>query len=131
HLVLRLGVAGEFVGHGLVGTGRPAAWLPFFQFFGFSTEFANTVMPLLGVWDIGLGLLILARPFRAALVWAALWGLFTALLRPTTGQGWWEFFERAANCGVPFALLLLSTGRQSLLARTLKCTVALLLIGHG
>jgi hypothetical protein len=85
--VLRLGVAGEFVGHGWVGTGRPVAWLPFFQVFGFSPEVANALMPVVGAWDIGLGLLMLALPVRWLLIWTAGWGLFTAFLRPLAGQG--------------------------------------------
>lgn len=152
--VLRLGVAGEFVGHGWVGTGRPAAWLPFFQVFGFSPDFAYAMMPLIGAWDIGVGLLMLALPMRWLLIWTAVWGLFTAFLRPLAGQGWWEFLERAGNYGVPLALLLLvgvDAYTQSVwnwlrplrlpplvsrvdslrLAWVLRLTVALLLIGHG
>jgi hypothetical protein len=33
------------------------------------------------------------------------WGLFTALLRPLTGEGWWEFLERSYNFGVPLLML--------------------------
>jgi hypothetical protein len=151
---LRLGVAGEFVGHGWVGTGRPAAWLPFFQVFGFSSDFANAVMPVIGAWDIGVGLLMLAVPMRWLLIWTAVWGLFTAFLRPLAGQGWWEFLERGGNYGVPLALLLLagvhaytqsvwnwlrpmrprptvSPAQAQRLAWVLRLTVASLLIGHG
>ena len=152
--VLRLGIAGEFVGHGWVGTGRPAAWLPFFQVFGFSGEFANAIMPVIGAWDIGVGLLMLVLPMRWLLIWTAVWGLFTAFLRPLAGQGWWEFLERAGNYGVPLALLLLadvhaytrsvwswlqpmtlrpgvSAAQAHRLAWVLRLSVATLLIGHG
>ena len=152
--VLRLGVAGEFIGHGWVGTGRPAAWLPFFQVFGFSPDFANAIMPVIGAWDIGVGLLMLALPVRWLLIWTAFWGLFTAFLRPLAGQGWLEFLERAGNYGVPLALLLLAgvhpysqsvwnwlrpTRLQPTVSRAqalrvawvLRFTVAGLLIGHG
>jgi uncharacterized membrane protein YphA (DoxX/SURF4 family) len=73
--VLRLGVAGEFIGHGWVGTGRPAAWLPFFHAFGFSSDFADAMMPVIGAWDITVGLLMLVLPLRLLLVWTAVWGL--------------------------------------------------------
>jgi hypothetical protein len=152
--VLRLGVAGEFVGHGWVGTGRPAAWLPFFQVFGFSAEFASAIMPVIGAWDIGVGLLMLVLPMRWLLIWTTVWGLFTALLRPIAGQGWWEFLERAGNYGVPLALWLLadvgaytqsvwswlqpvklrprlSDARAQGLGWVLRISVAPLLIGHG
>jgi hypothetical protein len=148
HWILRLGVAGEFVGHGWVGIGRPLAWLPFFQVFGFSTDFAQAAMPLIGCWDILVGLSVLLMPLRVVLVWTAGWGLFTALLRPLAGQGWWEFVERAGNYGVPITFVLLAgvsssgswriSGRchptPALVQRTqwiLRLTIAAVLIGHG
>jgi hypothetical protein len=80
---------------------------------------------------------------------ATLWTLWTALLRPLTGEGPWEFLERAGNFGVPFALLWLAGGsgkpeRWICLARplfdsrtipgvawVLRLAVASLSIGHG
>ncbi len=154
HWVLRVSVAGEFIGHGLVGTSRPAAWLPFFHLFGFGNGFARTMMPLIGSWDIAIGLCVLFCPLRWMLLWTSVWGLFTALLRPSAGQGWWEFVERGGNYGPPFALLLLAgldanwRSPRYLLQRVasrplltpkkarqlqwiLRVSVALLLIGHG
>ena len=90
HWVLRIGVAGEFVGHGWVGTSRPTAWLPFFHAFSLTTDVAESMMPLIGVWDIFVGMLILGLPLRGLLVWTACWGFVTALLRPLAGQGWWD-----------------------------------------
>ena len=64
-------------------------------------------MPLTGAVDIALGLFVLLRPTRAALLYMAFWGLYTATLRPLTGEGGWELVERAYNFGGPLALLLL------------------------
>ncbi|HEY7293440.1 MAG TPA: hypothetical protein VH916_00305 [Dehalococcoidia bacterium] len=154
HWVLRVSVAGEFIGHGLVGTSRPAAWLPFFRLFGFNNDFARTMMPIIGSWDITIGILVLVLPMRWMLVWTSYWSLFTAFLRPAAGQGWWEFLERGGNYGPPFALLLLSSvganwrsvrywfqrvstrptltrEKAQQLQWVLRISVAALLIGHG
>jgi hypothetical protein len=37
----------------------------------------------------------------------AVWGLWTALLRPLSGEPVWELIERAPNYLIPFALLYL------------------------
>lgn len=79
-------------------------------------------------------------------------GLLTALMRPLTGEPWFELVERGANYGMPLALLVLSGwGGRSLrswfervgppeqlgreLARRLawitRASIALLLVGHG
>jgi len=92
---MRVGVVGEFIGHGWVGLHRPAAWLPLFGVFGFGSGFAHSMMPVIGAWDITVGIVLLFTPVRALLLWTALWGLFTALLRPLAGLGLWELLERA------------------------------------
>jgi hypothetical protein len=62
-------------------------------------------MPLVGSIDIALGLLTLVAPIRAALLYMAFWGFFTATLRPLASEGGWEFFERSYNFGIPFLML--------------------------
>jgi hypothetical protein len=68
-------------------------------------------MPLIASMDILTGLLVLFYPVRALLIWATVWTLWTALLRPPTGEGPWEFLERAGNYGVPMALSCLASRR--------------------
>ena len=63
------------------------------------------LMPVVGTVDVGLGLLVALRPARAALLYMALWGFWTALLRPLAGEPLWEFLERTPNWAVPLALL--------------------------
>lgn len=151
HWLLTLGVFLEFVGHGACGVATKGGWLPFFQVFAIPVDAAWKLMPLVGSVDIALGFLAVLVPTRALYLYLAVWGCFTALLRPASGQGWWEFIERAYNYGVPFALLVLhgagASGRpwfaivrsvpeltaekRQELRRVLRWVVALMLIGHG
>ncbi len=149
--LLRIGVFMEFVGHGACGVHTKAAWLPYFHVFAIPDAVAWKLMPLVGSMDIALGTMALLSPRRALLLYMAVWGCFTALLRPAAGQGGWEFIERAYNYGVPLMLLLvlgfgqdwkswftsiktappLSARRAGGLLWVLRVIVALMLIGHG
>jgi len=46
---------------------------------------------------------------RISAAWLVFWGLFTASLRPLSGEPFAEFLERAGNFGAPFILLLLTS----------------------
>jgi hypothetical protein len=97
HRILRLAVVAEFVGHGAFGIITKAAWLPYFGVVGIPEWAAWRLMPVVGAVDVALGIVAVFRPMPAALLYMAAWGLWTALLRPLTGEGWWEFLERAAR----------------------------------
>lgn len=113
--VLRVSVAGEFIGHGLLAYGGKADWIKWIsQLTGASTPTATTLITLIGFFDLFIALLILFRPVRLALLWAAFWGFWTALVRPIVGVGWLDFIERFANWGAPLALLLLLGWPRSL-----------------
>lgn len=151
HWILRLAIACEFIGHGAFGIIGKEAWLSYYAVFGIPPSAAWVLMPLTGLVDITLGLLILLRPTRAPLAYMAFWGLFTALLRPLSGESWWEVVERSYNFGVPLVLLLLcgpGTSRREWLerirtiprltrqrarsfARGLRAIIGASLIGHG
>jgi hypothetical protein len=153
HWTLRIGVAMCFIGHGAFGIRVKEAWIPFFQALGFSSPVAHRLMPIVGTFDITMGIIALLSPCRAVLLWMSCWALFTAFLRPLAGQGYWEVLERAGNYGVPMTFLALSgLGRSwrewfepimpgdtpaahgvSLEAagRMLRITTALLLLGHA
>jgi hypothetical protein len=105
HWLLRLAVCGEFVGHGAFGVLTKQGWVPYFVLYSIPELWAWQLMPLVGSIDIALGLLVLVAPIRAALLYMAFWGGFTATLRPFAGEGWWEFFERSYNFGIPFLML--------------------------
>jgi hypothetical protein len=104
---LRVAVAFEFFGHGWLAFWGNGNWVPFVTYWGFSVESAPVVMRAVGVLDWMLAVHVLVRPVVPLVAWMAFWGLFTALLRPLTGQSLVEFVERGANFGAPLALLLL------------------------
>ncbi|HET7490214.1 MAG TPA: hypothetical protein VFJ85_19980 [Acidimicrobiales bacterium] len=150
---LRVGVALEFIGHGMAGLAHSRAWLPYYGLLGVSEHAANHVFfYVTGTVDISMALLVLFRPMRAALVWMAFWGLFTAVLRPLVGESAFELVERGANYGGPLAFLVLAglpsrswsswfgtvrpspsldAVRAGQVAWVARVTIALLLVGHG
>lgn len=106
--ILRIAVAGEFLGHGVFALQGKKDWIGWFSIFGVSDpETAKTLLMVLGIIDITLAILVLLRPVRIAILWMVLWGFWTALLRPIVGMPVWDFVERWANWGAPLALLLL------------------------
>ena len=105
--LLRLACVCEFVGHGAFGIITKAAWVPYFGVVGIPERWAYRLMPVVGSIDIFLGLLVLWKPIRGVLLYMAVWGLWTALLRPLAGEPVWETIERAPNYLVPLSLLYL------------------------
>ena len=105
--ILRIAVAGEFIGHGVFGFQQKAGWVKFFEAVSISPETALQLLPWVGAMDIALGVMALVLPLRIALLWMAIWGFWTALLRPLAGDPVWDFVERWANWGAPLALLVL------------------------
>lgn len=105
--ILRIAVAGEFIGHGVFGLQAKQGWISYFTSVGISAETAVTLLPLIGALDIALAVLILIKPVRIALLWMAFWGFTTALIRPIAGEPIWDFVERFTNIGAPLALLYL------------------------
>lgn len=106
--VLRIAVAGEFLGHGVFALQGKKAWISWFSNFGISdVGLATQLLFLVGAMDVILAILVLIRPIRIAFIWMAVWGFWTALIRPIVGEPIWDFIERWANWGAPLALLLL------------------------
>lgn len=147
--LLRVGVAGCFIGHGAFGIITKSAWVPYFGVAGIDESAAWNLMPWVGTMDIAIGVTALAWPCRALFAWAAFWALWTALLRPLSGEPFWETLERAGNYGVPLAILMAVGLRESWLSRlpnrwpdlsqrtwsrvalTLRFTTVALLAGHA
>jgi hypothetical protein len=128
---LRLGAAACFIGHGAFGIITKEAWVPYFGFVGISPDSAFTIMPIVGAVDIAVGLSVLIAPRPMVLVYMVSWALWTALLRPLTGESPFETLERAGNYGVPLALLAWRADDPARVMRVLMVTTALLLFGHG
>jgi len=147
--VLRIGVAMEFIGHGALGLCHPAAWTSYFAVMGIPRQTALGLMPAIGSADIALGLAVWLYPARAALLYMAVWGLGTALMRPMAGESAWEAVERAGNFGAVSALFLMAKGEgvrswwrfegfEALegalggrVCWVLRLTTCALLLGHG
>src|SRR3990167_7752661 len=103
---LRIGVAGEFIGHGVFALQGKKDWIGWFGKFGVSDpEMAKNLLFLIGLADLAVAILVLIKPIRIALLWAVLWGFWTALLRPLVGMPVWDFIERWANWAAPLALI--------------------------
>jgi broad specificity phosphatase PhoE len=151
--VLRVGVAGCFIGHGAFGLLAKEAWLPYFAVLGIPEAWAWALMPVVGAVDITVGILALVSPRPAVFAYAAVWAVWTALLRPLAGESVFEVLERAGNYGIPVAFLVaagfrargaglrewlapirigrLTPERRRTLDVVLRATLALLLVGHG
>lgn len=106
-LNLRIACALCFIGHGAFGLFGKTIWLNYFAVLGFDRELSWQIMPIVGIADILMGLVILVHPVRGIILWLVFWGMFTAALRPASGESFGEFFERAGNFGAPLALLIL------------------------
>jgi hypothetical protein len=153
HWLLRLGVVGCFVGHGAYGLLTKEAWVPYFGVVDIDRTWAYRLMPWVGIMDISLGLIMAVVPLRIVLLHLTVWGLWTAALRPLSGDTVWECLERAGNYGVPLAFLVLTgvaccwrdwftpaapatmapltIDRARMMHGILRLTTCLLLLGHG
>lgn len=150
HWIFRIAVAAEFIGHGSFGIITKASWVPYFAVFGIGEQTAYKLMPLIGAMDITLGIAALFIPVRFILYYMTFWGLWTACLRPISGEPVWEAIERASNYGVPLAFLVLcgwnglikgrfskidlqplKSPKTETLALVLRLTTGFFLIGHG
>jgi|SRR3989344_3436070 len=104
--VLRIAVAGEFLGHGMLSLEGKKQWVGWIsQLTGADVNLATQLLFLIGLLDLFVALIILIRPIRLVLLWATFWGFWTAILRPIVGEPIWDFVERFANIGAPLALL--------------------------
>ncbi|HTE44240.1 MAG TPA: hypothetical protein VK636_03260 [Gemmatimonadaceae bacterium] len=148
--ILRLGACLCFLGHGAFGLIGKSAWIPYFGVVGISEAHAWQLEPIVGSVDILLATLVLLRPRPIVLAYMTAWAIWTALLRPLSGDSAWEAVERAGNYGVPFAFLVaagwsreagwwfrgiafvsLSEDSMRRVRGTLVVATSLLLIGHG
>jgi len=146
---LRIGVMMDFLGHGMVGFGLPAPWAAYFGVVGIGRNTAFELMPWVALMDLSMALLALVYPVRICVAFMVAWTVWTAVLRPLSGEPFWEAVERSGNFGAPLGLLLildsesrwgwfrarvagyLNRGRHSALDWALRLSTAALLFGHG
>ena len=111
--ILRIGVVGEFLGHGLLALEGKKDWIVWInQMIHVDTPTATTLLMLIGISDLLVALVVLIRPISLILLWATFWGFWTALLRPLVGAGWLDFIERFANWTAPLALYYLRKSKN-------------------
>jgi hypothetical protein len=107
--VLRIAVAGEFIGHGVFAIQGKEGWFKYFYPFGITNE--ETIITLLlfvGIMDILLAIHVLVRPVKGLLLWMVIWCVWTAMIRwPIGPDPIWDFVERSANWGAPLALIFI------------------------
>ncbi len=111
--ILRIGVFGIFLGHGIFAIQGNIRWLPFLETVGFSNESAIQIMPIIGILDILVAISVIIKPLRPILMWAVFWAFLTALMRPIAGGSFLDFVERAGNWATPLALLLILDWKKS------------------
>ena len=113
--VLRIAVAGEFLGHGVLALEGKKQWVGWIsQLTTADTGLATQLLFLIGLSDLIVALFVLLKPVRIILVWAVFGGFWTAILRPIVGEAIWDFIERFANFGAPLALLLIKGSPKNL-----------------
>ena len=105
--ILRIGTALTFTGHGLVALSVKYQWLTYLTAIGFTQQWAQQLLPLIGILDLLVAGIILLRAYQAVVLWAVGWAFLTALIRPIAGEGWLAFVERGANWAVPLTLYLI------------------------
>lgn len=107
--ILRIAIAGEFIGHGVFALQGKEGWFKYFNAVGIAdVQTITTLLLLVGIVDVVLAVLILVKPIPALVLWMAVWGLWTAMIRwPVGPDPIWDFVERWANWGAPLALLYL------------------------
>lgn len=106
--ILRLAVAGEFIGHGAFAIQGKEGWFGYFKVVGItSPDTITSLLLIIGITDIILAILVLVRLIPVLLLWMTLWGTWTAILRPLAGEPIWDLVERSANIGAPLALLFI------------------------
>jgi len=105
--ILRIGIAATFIGHGTFAFYVNPSWVKYLETVGFSATSAVEIMPVIGVIDIMVGMIVLIKPFRIIILYAFIWTFLTALIRPLSGESIWMFVERGSNFAAPLALYFL------------------------
>lgn len=104
--ILKVGVAGTFIGHGCLALNTNPSWIPLLTSVGCSPGAATKLLPAIGILDIVLAAVVLIKPYKAILYWMVFWTFITALSRVIAGQSILEFVERFSNMACPLALLI-------------------------
>jgi len=111
--ILRIAICCTFIGHGMFAILGQQSWHRYLQVVGFSLEQATPLVVWIGYLDLVVAAIILIKPNKYIIAWAAIWAFSTALVRPFAGEPTWAFVERAANWAAPLVLLLIVKHRTN------------------
>ncbi len=112
--LLRVGISGTFIGHGLYALQVKPAWIVLITSLGLNEAFARSAMPVIGMVDLVVAILVIVKPSKPLLVWCAFWCVATALSRITAGQSILELLERFSNIACPLALLYINNATEKM-----------------
>jgi hypothetical protein len=115
YLILRIALAGTFIGHGYFAFTQKPSWINYLITVGFSLEVSLILMKVIGLIDLFIAVLALFKPFKYLFYYALLWTFLTALIRPLSGEHFMEFVERFSNMAVPLALIIVSKKKPQIL----------------
>jgi len=71
--ILRIGIFGTFLGHGIYALGVKEEWIKYLNAVGLDDEIAHSVMPIIGVIDILIAIVVLIKPLKPILFYASIW----------------------------------------------------------
>ncbi len=109
--LLRLTTATLLVGHGGFGVVmQKQSWIHYIGVVGVGPDTVRSasLIPLVGWFEMLLGIAVLVKPARGLLLGVFAWKLATELLRIGAGEPAWEVVERGGSFGAPLALFFLS-----------------------
>jgi len=107
-------IGAYLIGHGGLGvfTDKPLL-IAQYDSVGLTSLVADphTLNEVIGLFEIGLGLLVVARPATGLLLFVVAWKLCTEMLHVTMGAygAGWEVIERASAYAAPLALICLAS----------------------
>jgi len=107
--LLRIGLAGSFIGHGAFALQGKETWLKWIMdFTGFDPILAGKVLLMIGIVDVIVGILLILLPLRIIILWVIIWTGWTAIMRilPFIGDPIWELLEKIIGPMSAIALLL-------------------------
>ena len=109
-MILRVSAGLLFIGHGGFGAFMQKKMLAeHYASVGLSSfpGGAPALVPLVGWFQLLLGVAVLLSPIPILLVVMFAWKIPTELLYPASGAPWWEFVERGGSYAAPLGLVIL------------------------
>jgi len=111
-LILRLGAASCFLGHGVLALQSETAYLELLGSFGIPESVAVNVLFTIGCLDVLVGLMILFKPYRVVLYWAIAWTSITIIAWAIQETSFWDLVRRFNYTMMPLALLMFTMHRK-------------------